>query len=71
MYLRTYILMYVQGYSAGALERAVRAIVTRRRVLMLHDSPITSTDFIDQLALQDVTYKDDKMVTLVIYHLLL
>ena len=63
--------MYVQGYSAGALARTVRAIVTRRRVLMLQDSPISSTDFIDQLALQDVTYKDDKMVTIVINHLLL
>lgn len=30
--------------------------------MMLRDTPLSSTDFIDQLALQDVTYKDDKLV---------
>jgi hypothetical protein len=30
--------------------------------MMLRDTPLSSTDFIDQLALQDVTYQDDKLV---------
>ena len=53
---------YIQGYSVGALARTVRAIVTRRRVMMLRQRPLSTTDFIDNLSLQDVTYKDDKLV---------
>jgi hypothetical protein len=30
--------------------------------MLLRDSPLSGTDFIDQLALQDVTYKEDKLV---------
>jgi hypothetical protein len=66
VYLHPYIInIYIsipQGYSAGALARTVRAIVTRRRVIMLKQRPLNTTDFIDNLSLQDVTYKDDKQV---------
>ena len=30
--------------------------------MMLQQRPLCTTDFIDNLSLQDVTYKDDKLV---------
>jgi hypothetical protein len=49
-----------EGYSAGALARTVRAIVTKRRVMMLKNRPLATQDFIDNLSLQEVNYQDDK-----------
>ena len=49
-----------EGYSAGALARTVRAIVTKRRVMMLKHRPLATADFIDNLSLQEVNYQDDK-----------
>lgn len=49
-----------EGYSAGAISRTVRSIVTPRRVMTLKTRPLSSTDFIDNLSLQVVTYHDDK-----------
>jgi hypothetical protein len=48
-----------KGYSAGAVARTIRSVVTNRRVAMLRNRPLTSTDFIDNLSLQVLTYKDD------------
>jgi hypothetical protein len=49
-----------EGYSAGAIARTVRIIVTHRRVAMLRLRPLNNLDFIDNLAMQDVNYQDDK-----------
>lgn len=49
-----------EGYSAGAIARTVRIIVTTRRVTMLRLRPLSNLDFIDNLSLQDVNYQDDK-----------
>lgn len=48
-----------EGYSAGAISRTVRSIVTSRRVATLRNRPLASLDFIDNLSLQLVTYQDD------------
>jgi len=49
-----------EGYSAGAIARTVRIIVTNRRVTMLRLRPLSNLDFIDNLSMQDVNYLDDK-----------
>ncbi len=49
-----------EGYSAGAIARTVRIIVTHRRVAMLRLRPLNNLDFIDNLAMQEVSYQDDK-----------
>jgi SpoVK/Ycf46/Vps4 family AAA+-type ATPase len=49
-----------EGYSAGAIARTVRTIVTQRRVQMRKQRPLTSGDFVDTLSTQDVTYQDDR-----------
>jgi hypothetical protein len=48
-----------KGYSAGAIARTIRSVVTQRRVAMLKTRPLTSVDFIDNLSLQTLTYQDD------------
>lgn len=49
-----------EGYSAGAIAKTVRTIVTTRKVSMIKTRPLTTTELTDNLALQDVTYQDDK-----------
>merc|ERR1711916_110659 len=49
-----------EGYSAGYIARTVRTIVTDRRVQTLHTRPLRNVDFLDNLAIQEVTYLDDK-----------
>jgi SpoVK/Ycf46/Vps4 family AAA+-type ATPase len=49
-----------EGYSAGAIARTIRIIVTNRRVAMMKLRPLMNADFIDTLALQEVSYQDDK-----------
>jgi SpoVK/Ycf46/Vps4 family AAA+-type ATPase len=49
-----------EGYSAGAIARTVRTIVTARRIAMQKLRPLQSADFIDNLAQQVVNYQDDK-----------
>eukprot|EP00981_Chlorochromonas_danica_P013134 scaffold5903_cov165-Ochromonas_danica.AAC.9 len=49
-----------EGYSAGSIARAVRMIITNRRVTMLKLRPLANVDFIDSLAQQDVSYQDDR-----------
>mmetsp|Transcript_22524 Transcript_22524/g.32908 ORF Transcript_22524/g.32908 Transcript_22524/m.32908 type:complete len:897 (-) Transcript_22524:73-2763(-) len=51
-----------EGYSAGAIARTVRTIVSNRRVAMIKARPLTTMEFIENLALQAVTYQDDKAV---------
>lgn len=57
-----------EGYTAGAIVRTVRSIITVRRVMMLrahpNERPLNNTDFIDNLSMQDVTYQDDKAIYL-------
>lgn len=53
-----------EGYSAGAIARAVRIIITNRRVTMLKLRPLANLDFIEALAQQDVSYQDDRQVFL-------
>lgn len=53
-----------EGYSAGAIARAVRIIITNRRVTMLKLRPLNNIDFIDALAQQDVSYQDDRSTLL-------
>lgn len=58
-------LAYVaEGYSAGAIARAVRVVVTNRRVAMLKLRPLANIDFIDSISVQEVTYLDDKQTLL-------
>eukprot|EP01041_Mallomonas_annulata_P004376 gene4375-8717_t len=49
-----------EGYTAGAIARTVRTIITTRRVMMMRTRPLADGDFIDSLAIQEVTYQDDK-----------
>mmetsp|Transcript_1053 Transcript_1053/g.1385 ORF Transcript_1053/g.1385 Transcript_1053/m.1385 type:complete len:443 (+) Transcript_1053:1468-2796(+) len=49
-----------EGYSAGAIARTVRIIVTPRRVAMIRLRPLSNHDFIDNLAQQSINYQDDK-----------
>ena len=49
-----------EGYSAGAIARTVRTIITNRRVMMLKVRPLVDVEFIDNIAAQEVTYQDDK-----------
>jgi hypothetical protein len=49
-----------EGYSAGAVARTVRIIITTRRVAMMKLRPLMNADFIDTLAMQDVSFQDDK-----------
>ena len=49
-----------EGYSAGAIARTVRIVVTTRRVAMVRLRPLSNHDFIDNLSFQDVNYQDDK-----------
>jgi hypothetical protein len=49
-----------EGYAAGAIARTVRIIVTHRRVAMMRLRPLMNADFIDTLALQEVSFQDDK-----------
>ena len=49
-----------EGYSAGYIARTVRTIVTDRRVQTLHSRPLRNIDFLDNLAIQEVSYLDDK-----------
>ena len=50
-----------EGYSAGAIARTIRSVVTPRRVtLAAKERPITNVDFLDNLSLQEVTFHDDK-----------
>lgn len=53
-----------EGYSAGAIARAIRGIVTNRRVAKLHERGLKDEEFINDLALQDVSYQDDRRVFL-------
>lgn len=49
-----------EGYSAGAIARTIRIVVTHRRVAMIRLRPLSNLDFIDNLSFQDVNYADDK-----------
>jgi SpoVK/Ycf46/Vps4 family AAA+-type ATPase len=49
-----------EGYSAGFIARTVRTIVTDRRVLTINSRPLKNIDFLDNLAIQEVSYIDDK-----------
>lgn len=49
-----------EGYSAGAIARTCRTIISNRRVAMIKSRPLTTIEFIENLALQIVTYQDDK-----------
>lgn len=49
-----------EGYSAGAIAKTVRTIVTTRKVTMIKTRPLNTVELTDNLALQDVTYQDDK-----------
>ena len=49
-----------EGYSAGYIARTVRTIVTDRRVQTLQTRPLRNIDFLDNLAIQEVSYLDDK-----------
>lgn len=49
-----------EGYSAGAIAKTVRTIISHRRVVMVKARPLTTLEFIENLALQAVTYQDDK-----------
>lgn len=49
-----------EGYSAGAIARTVRVIVTPRRVAMVRLRPLSNHDFIDNLSFQDASYQDDR-----------
>lgn len=49
-----------EGYSAGAIAKTVRTIVTTRKVSMIKVRPLNTAELTDNLALQDVTYQDDK-----------
>ncbi len=49
-----------EGYSAGAIARTIRIVVTNRRVAMVRLRPLSNLDFIDNLSFQDVNYGDDK-----------
>jgi SpoVK/Ycf46/Vps4 family AAA+-type ATPase len=49
-----------EGYSAGAIARTVRTMVTNRRIAMQKFRPLMSRDFIDTLAVQVVNFQDDK-----------
>lgn len=49
-----------EGYSAGFIARTTRTIVTDRRVQTLHVRPLRNVDFLDNLAIQEVSYLDDK-----------
>ena len=49
-----------EGYSAGAIARTCRTIISSRRVAMIKTRPLTTIEFIENLALQLVTYQDDK-----------
>jgi IQ and AAA domain-containing protein len=49
-----------EGYSAGAIARTCRTIISSRRVAMIKSRPLTTIEFIENLALQIVTYQDDK-----------
>ena len=49
-----------EGYSAGAIARTVRIVITPRRVAMVRLRPLSNYDFIDNLSFQDVNYLDDK-----------
>ncbi|RYH15223.1 AAA family ATPase, partial [archaeon] len=49
-----------EGYSAGSIARAVRIVITNRRVTMLKLRPLANLDFIDAVAQQDVSYLDDR-----------
>jgi len=53
-----------EGYSAGAIARTVRTIITKRRVAMIKSRPLNTVEFTDNLALQLVTYQDDKVALL-------
>jgi IQ and AAA domain-containing protein len=53
-----------EGYSAGYIVRTVRTIVTDRRVQTLQTRPLRNVDFLDNLAIQEVTYLDDKKALL-------
>jgi SpoVK/Ycf46/Vps4 family AAA+-type ATPase len=50
-----------EGYSAGAIARTVRQVVTVRRVSLAKTRPITAPDFVDTLSTQPYTYNDDKI----------
>jgi hypothetical protein len=49
-----------EGYSAGAIARTVRIVITPRRVAMMRLRPLSNYDFLDNLSFQDVNYQDDK-----------
>ena len=49
-----------EGYSAGFIARTVRTIVTDRRVQTINSRPLKNIDFLDNLAIQEVSYIDDK-----------
>ena len=49
-----------EGYSAGAITRSVRIVVTLRRIQTRRQRPLVSQDFIDALSVQEVTYQDDR-----------
>jgi IQ and AAA domain-containing protein len=49
-----------EGYSAGAIARTCRTIISSRRVAMIKTRPLTTIEFVENLALQVVTYQDDK-----------
>ena len=50
-----------EGYSAGAIFKAVRQTLTSRRVQSIDGGkrPLTESEFINTLARQDVTYQQD------------
>jgi hypothetical protein len=49
-----------EGYSAGAIARTVRSVVSSRRCSVLNKRPLNSIDFVDNLSMQPVTYQDDR-----------
>ena len=53
-----------EGYSAGAIARTIRSVVTTRRVSSAKKRPLTNVDFLDNLSLQIVSFHDDKLAFL-------
>jgi SpoVK/Ycf46/Vps4 family AAA+-type ATPase len=49
-----------EGYSAGAIARTVRTVITPRRITLMGKRPLTNMDLDDNLSQQEVTFQDDK-----------
>ena len=49
-----------EGYSAGAIARTIRSVITPRRITLVTRRPLANVDLLDNLSLQEVTFNDDK-----------